>query len=378
MSGFDPGCSRARARGLTLIELMVALVLGLVLLGGLATVFVANKQTYRQQDMLARLQENGRFALSLLERDVRRAGGGQPLTAALVGDTVIPATAANNDCNAVKALDLPKAIDGFDNAKSASELSYLNPAPEPDTDAIRLTIGIELGVNITKDAAFQAASSPGNPNVPMDVSSGCNLLYPGMVVYAISADGNSMAHFVIDKIPTCDTTTGAGQFHHGPGGAVSGATLKNCTHKLGPAGYDGGYLVGSQSIVYYIARRCNTCAPSLYRSVNLGVGEEMVEGVEDMDVRYGVGGAARVVDQGYRTATDVWSGQKAGDKVLNWDNVRSARVQLLVRTTQQKALEQANPVSFNTADFETWTGSYTDGAWRQVYSTTIGVRNRLP
>ena len=63
-------------QGLSLIELLVAIVMGLVLIGGVVTVFVANKQTYRFQDALARLQENGRYVLNRMERDIRMADTG--------------------------------------------------------------------------------------------------------------------------------------------------------------------------------------------------------------------------------------------------------------------------------------------------------------
>lgn len=388
-------------RGLTLIELMVALVMGLVLIGGLASVFVANKQSYRHQEGLSQLQENGRFALAVLERDIRRAGAGQALTAALVGDTVIPADAPNNDCTFVNEDSLPRVINGVDGGDDA-RLADLNldPPPEPGTDVLSVTVGVELGVDIVKDAAFQASSEPGNPNVPMDVASNCGKLYPGMMVIAVSADGNSMARFVVNSIPNCDAATGEGQFHHGGGQAPDGFTVKNCTHKLGPAGYAGGYLVGTESFVYYISRRCESCPPSLYRSRNLGRGEEMVEGVEDMQVRFGIGPeSTRVVERyvvsGSRSdwsAHDIWEGEEASDPLVNWKNVRSARVQLLLQSTRPKTLAFANPVLFEPAGFVRWNYCYRDedcegddavqrdddGRWRQAYSATVALRNRLP
>jgi type IV pilus assembly protein PilW len=61
-------------RGIGLVEIMVALTLGLVLMGGVLQVFISNKQTYRMQEAHARLQENGRFAMEKLSRDIREAG----------------------------------------------------------------------------------------------------------------------------------------------------------------------------------------------------------------------------------------------------------------------------------------------------------------
>lgn len=60
-------------RGLTMIELMIALVIGAVLIIGAVTVYSTSRATYRVNESLARLQENARFAMSHLEPDLRLA-----------------------------------------------------------------------------------------------------------------------------------------------------------------------------------------------------------------------------------------------------------------------------------------------------------------
>jgi type IV pilus assembly protein PilW len=60
--------------GLTLVELMIAMVIGLVLTGGVIQIFVANNQTYRVTENMSRVQENGRFALDNLGKIIRLAG----------------------------------------------------------------------------------------------------------------------------------------------------------------------------------------------------------------------------------------------------------------------------------------------------------------
>ncbi len=63
-----------RQRGLTLIEIMVALLIGSFLLAGVLQIFIVNRQTYRVQENLSRIQENGRFAIDYLNRYIRLAG----------------------------------------------------------------------------------------------------------------------------------------------------------------------------------------------------------------------------------------------------------------------------------------------------------------
>jgi type IV pilus assembly protein PilW len=57
--------------GLSLIEVMIALLLGAFLVGGVLQIFIGSKQTYRMQENLSRLQENGRLAMDLIGRDIR-------------------------------------------------------------------------------------------------------------------------------------------------------------------------------------------------------------------------------------------------------------------------------------------------------------------
>ena len=64
---------RAQA-GVTLVELMVSLLLGLVITGGVVQIFVANRATYAFNEGLARVQENGRSAIDALNFNVRMAG----------------------------------------------------------------------------------------------------------------------------------------------------------------------------------------------------------------------------------------------------------------------------------------------------------------
>lgn len=61
-------------QGVTLIELMISLVLGLILIGGVMSVFSSNREAFRSTENLARLQENARVAFDLMARDVREAG----------------------------------------------------------------------------------------------------------------------------------------------------------------------------------------------------------------------------------------------------------------------------------------------------------------
>lgn len=94
--------------GLSLVELMIAMVIGLVLLAGLAQVFVTGQSSYGLQEKMGDLQENGRFALHFLQRDLRMAGY------------------PKNDVT-VKAFDIVKTVDGSGDGADTVSIRFRAP-----------------------------------------------------------------------------------------------------------------------------------------------------------------------------------------------------------------------------------------------------------
>lgn len=60
--------------GLSIVELLVALLISLLLMTGVVQVFMASRQTYATNEAASRLQENGRFALEFIAQSARHAG----------------------------------------------------------------------------------------------------------------------------------------------------------------------------------------------------------------------------------------------------------------------------------------------------------------
>ncbi len=90
--------------GFTMVELLVAMTIGLFLVAGVFQMFVANKQSSRIQNNLSHVQENGRFAISEIGRVLRMAGLKSDPT-----DTTTFTTVAN------------VAITGVDNASPGAD-----------------------------------------------------------------------------------------------------------------------------------------------------------------------------------------------------------------------------------------------------------------
>ncbi len=67
--------ARSKIGGLSLIELMISMVLGLIVVASASAIFISNRQTYRATESMGRLQEGGRVSFELMSRDIRQAAG---------------------------------------------------------------------------------------------------------------------------------------------------------------------------------------------------------------------------------------------------------------------------------------------------------------
>lgn len=67
--------ARMHQRGLSLVELMIAITLGMVAVAGAISIYLANRSSYKLVEGAARVQENARFAVEFMGRDLREAGG---------------------------------------------------------------------------------------------------------------------------------------------------------------------------------------------------------------------------------------------------------------------------------------------------------------
>jgi type IV pilus assembly protein PilW len=98
--------------GMSLIELLVAMALGVLLTGGAAGMYLASKNQLHHEDQLARIQENGRYATRLISRELAMSGfyGGMLSTASLA------TVRAGVDCNSSAwALDSNDPLELVDN-----------------------------------------------------------------------------------------------------------------------------------------------------------------------------------------------------------------------------------------------------------------------
>ena len=104
--------SSRRQTGLTLVELMVAITIGLILVAGIATLIAQQSSTRAELDKSNRQIENGRYALSLLKDDIEHAGFYGQYGGALTPLTALPDPCATTPVAIDAALAMP--LQGYD------------------------------------------------------------------------------------------------------------------------------------------------------------------------------------------------------------------------------------------------------------------------
>lgn len=336
-----------RQLGLSLIELMIAITLSLLLIAGVLQIFLSSKQTYSTNTALARVQESGRFAMSFLTQDIRNIGyKGQCL-----GD---PVSHLINESSGLWTLTAP--VEGWnDIGTDDSKPSHVTGTPVPGTDM--LMVKLAAGAS----DFWATGNSASNTQITTSTPDSAGQVRPTVAV-------SRRAILLVSDAVKCDlfqnsATTNAAFVTKG-----TGATNNNKTGNWSIAFNGNIEILPLQNATYFI-RTNNGRPPSLVRE-RLGVTstsptwilEELVEGIQDMQLSYGIAGANQQV-------TDYVD----ADEVTNWDNVVSVRVNLLAVSSDTNVVPEDQVIAFNGADV-----TISNRRLAQVFTTTIGIRNRLP
>lgn len=325
--------------GFTLVELMASIVISLVILAGVVQSVLASKSIYMMQEEMARIQENSRFALDLLTTDLRMAGytgcGGSATVTNVITDT----DDWHNGYPGIYGLE-----GGIDIIPS----NFTNPLADQDIVVVR-SGDTDIRMKVSNHAHGSAT---------IDALGG-HMVESGAIMIIANASCQNIGLF-----------RGAG----GSANEVSHATeLGNCYQNLTFGGDCSGVPVGSGSAygpgstvipmnirAFYIATN-GEGVPSLFMKPVAADGssdrEEMVEGVEGMQLSYGVDTDINGEVDRFQIASDV----------VDWRFVKAVRIQLLMRSISHLSGGDIS-VDFNG-------NNYTDRHLRQVVSSTVMLRN---
>jgi len=375
-----------RQHGLSLVELMVAITLGLLLTGGMLQLFESSKVTFNTNDAVARVQENGRFAMEILKRELRSAG-----THGFCAGRMEINNHLNPSCGggAEDFFDPNRAITGWEFGGTGFGDEYELPAD------------LSPGSAQASDWDSSAASGSSLPGLLQGlVVPGSDVLVTRRleVLENVTAAGNTpknansinlnQGHGLPDDsiVLVTNCATGADLFQNvNNGNATSFSAGVSSCNNPGPGNVNGldwatAYDESMQSfavvvVAYYIGVNQNTGQPGLYR-LNMSAGtsdpvtEELVEGAENLQILYGFSEAA---PSGDGQSVDRWL--RADQVPANgWQQIIALRLGLSVRSPDFADRDETN-ITFDLAGAEIT--ALGDGRMRQPFSVTIALRNRL-
>lgn len=346
--------------GFTLVELMVAVTIGLIILAAVSQIFATSRMSYKLEENLARVQENGRFAMEFLTRDLRMAGfaGCVNVNQALnAGAGYSASNGLKNVGNDPKFVFAPQLhIQGYEWTGPGTWSPALPPfiagQVRNKSDAIVIRRGEETAYRVAGAVAPTAKIVIGEPH----------LIEAGDIILIGDCSGVDVV-----KVTAVNSLGGTAELEHDAGGAdgenASNALLKD---------YDNKAEVMKLTTRAYFVGNGTGGEPALMR-VDIvkgaaGAAQELIEGIESMQILYG---EDTVPTNG---SADVYVLPAA---VGDWSRVVSIRVGLLARTPAQTGQDVDGKTYSLLGDAGT-SDDYDDTAdkrQRRMFNSTIQVRN---
>jgi prepilin-type N-terminal cleavage/methylation domain-containing protein len=310
-------------KGVTLIELMVALVISAVLVAGTYSIFISQQRTYIAQDQIVAAQQDGRAALTIMARDIRMAG-------MLTGTDGFSVWDGSN--NATEAIT-PTNNDG---GTGLDQVRVVYAAEEFISGVTPVYVTIVNGSAVTLSAAISGFFNDGSGTTKRSY---------------VAFEGYNSVYQIAN-------------------GGVSGSTLTLTTVPPDTLASYRARVFRVRAITYRV--NSNT----LQR--NYGEGNDTLAGatnqsqVEDLQIAYQVTGVTYwtfdgVVDAAHGETSD--TALPAG--TTNAD-IRAVRITLSMRTPIQDTAD----LNYTRPALEDRAGSATnDGFRRRVYTTVVKLRN---
>ena len=301
--------------GITLVELMVAMVIGLVLSGAAIMIYSNSKHTFGVQVNIANVQENGRYVLQLLQEDIRMAGY-WGLNYRPKSIKTVEAITLNNECAEGWSTDTTKPIHVLNNDNSSYATCISDVDYKSGTDI--LTVRHASSTTIADH----------------DIVAGDVYLHTSLT---------SGALFVADTDGTLDT-------------GIDVKELPATNHRLSVHAY----------YVRPWSQTVDDGIPTLARKVISGtsvVAEPLAEYVEDLQVTLGL-------DMDWDGNVDRYDND--GIAPGETDHVMTVIVEILIRAPTGEA-DYTNKKVYQLGDQAGYTPA--DSFRRQVFRETIFIRN---
>jgi type IV pilus assembly protein PilW len=340
-----------RQSGFTLVELMVAITVGLLLLAGLSTLFTSNNAAQMEIDRANRQVENGRYAMQLMTGDLRNAGYYAEFDpVSLVAPAAPPDPCSTNIADITSGIAL--AVQGYDDNTTINCLT--------DRKAGTDVVAVRHTQTCVVDAADCEPASAGGPFFQASLCNNSFELGSNQVsnYYQVSATNTG---FTLHQ-RNCNATQNSG----------TPAVLRRLLTHI--------YFIANNSIGtdgIPTLKRAEVVSNGGVLSVQI---VPLAEGIENMQIEYGIDndadGVADVFAADAATANGCGGGGACA--VSNWSNVVSLKLNLLARTltpTMTYTDTKSYTLGLNAQRQPNIIAAANDKYKRHVFSSLIGLPN---
>ncbi|MEE9426014.1 MAG: PilW family protein [Methylococcales bacterium] len=344
-------------QGFSIVEILVAMLIGLVLMVGSIDVLLSNKQTNSLQIALSKIQHDGRLAINLLSSDIRMADYSGCFND--VSDGV--ENTLNNPTSF--AWDLSNTVQGFNNVSASFTVSDAN------SGGVISSIVEGTDVLVIKGMADGVPISSNPDNTTFTITESLNNLNTGEIL--VVADCEQASMFQASSVAS---TGGVTTILH----TASGITPGNSTATVSNSFGTDAEIARLTSTVYYIKNDASGTAGLFQSSLSVNSSgdtvaleeNQLVSNVENMQIHYGV-------DNDDDQDVDVYQNAAA---VTDWQAVISIRMALLLASKNDFLIENAESYSFddNTFSFtkDDLAGANADRRLRRTFTGFMALRNR--
>ncbi|MFK8075298.1 MAG: PilW family protein [Granulosicoccus sp.] len=363
-------------KGFSLIELMIAMVLGLMLSAGIFTVFSGNKQSTDLTTTMADMQENARFALSQISNDIRMAGFQGCNDISRGGPTVLAINAPTNNLALTAATG--SVVSSGSSWTPASALGSAVPIQNQNAVAGTHALSLQFG----SAASYPLTQHVGNGGVPnrsanirVDTSDGISSEPFNMQAGEFAIISNCIGADLI-RMTSVNNSGTVAEIAHANSGNTS--NLLSIDYLDTPSTK----FMRFNSNVYYVGRTGITAADGtqqtgLYKQTLPYDANNpptlMVPGVENMRIVFGV-----------RTGTSTLRFIPPNGAGLNAENIESVRIGLLM-ASEEEITENDDDRTYDLAGTPIVAASGgaavagthpRDKRFRLAFNTTVKIRNR--
>lgn len=344
-----------RQVGMTLIEILVAMSIGLVILGATIQLFQSNKMTYRLENSLTELQDKGRFIIQIMTKEIRMAGF---YGCSSRGDLDINQMAT---APAPYTLDSSNGVNGSEGGFAAGLASWtpvlpamLNGLVTDSTDTITAQRASECSAPLTANAVSNAGT--------VDVLGGtCTFAANTPVVITDCKSAEIFQPTAVATVGGSERLTYAGNFDSSyEQDSADVHPIESTTFGIGNS------VIDPTDTSLWMTQWTPDGDANMTLAADFNA-QEIATGVEDLQILYGTG-------TGLDPDIDYATTYVTADNVADWSVVRSIRINLLLHSADNVT---STPRSIMFDGQLVNNGAGADNRLRMVFSSTITLRNRL-